>query len=474
MLRALPLLLAVLLVAPALAQDREATEQRLAALRDQVAGVERQVRQTRGEEVSALRAVENLDAEIQLREELVAGYRTRVRETQAQTQTLRRSIERLETEINEAKRSYRERARHAYIHGRRNSLALILAAGSVTQMIVRARYLQQFAERRRAQVERVAQKTAELRVREQDVRTSLEATQRTLAQTEAEQGRLAQSRRDRTQLVSSLRSQRGRLESELAQRRTDARQLEGLVRDLVAEERRRAEAERRQREAAARVEAERQAEAARQAEIQRQADLAAQRAREAEQIRRAPTPRAEDPNAVRPAPPEPEPSPPVAVAPPPRETPPPRTEAAPPPPDRTVDLTGSFRQNRGRLPWPADGTVVGRFGVQTDPVTNTRIDNNGIDIATASGAPVRGVFEGTVQRIGQIPTYGTYVMVSHGEFVTFYGNLSQVSVSRGQSLRAGQAIGRAGTESSRRGTQLYFAVFRGGQPVDPMGWLGGR
>ncbi|MEM1044461.1 MAG: peptidoglycan DD-metalloendopeptidase family protein, partial [Bacteroidota bacterium] len=225
---------------------------------------------------------------------------------------------------------------------------------------------------------------------------------------------------------------------------------------------------------AARAEAERQAEAARQAEIPRQADLAAQRAREAEQIRRAPTPRAEDPNAVRPAAPEPEPSPPVAVAPPPRETPPPRTEAAPPPPDRTVDLTGSFRQNRGRLPWPADGTVVGRFGTRTDPVTNTRTDAPGIDIATASGAPVRAVFEGTVQRIGQFPTYGTYVMVSHGEDITLYGNLSQVAVSRGQSLRAGQAIGRAGTAESRRGTQLYFVIWRGGQAVDPTGWLGSR
>ena len=106
-------------------------------------------------------------------------------------------IERLETEIQDAKQSYRERARHAYMHGRRNSLALILSAGSVNQMIVRARYLQQFASRRRAQVDRIAQKTGEMRTREVAVRSSLEETQRLLQQSQAEQTRIAQSRRER-------------------------------------------------------------------------------------------------------------------------------------------------------------------------------------------------------------------------------------------------------------------------------------
>ena len=369
------------------------------------------------------------------------------------------------------------RARHAYIHGRRNSLALILAAGSVNQMIVRARYLQQFAQRRRQQVDRINQKTSELRAREQVVRASLEETQRLLAQGQAEQTRLSQRRQERAQLVTQLRTQRGRLEGELAQRRSDAQQLEGLVQELVAQERRRAEEERRRQEAARQAEAARLAELARQAEAQRRADEAAERARRAEEIRRRPEPRTAEPEpgpAIAEARPEPSPTAPAPR----RAEPAPTTRTADPAPppavDRPVDLTGSFSQNRGRLPWPVDGTVTGSFGTRTDPVYNTTISSPGVDIATRPGAPARAVFEGTVQRVGTIPTYGTYVLITHGEFVTMYGNLSQVVVGQGQSVRAGQVVGRAGTANERRGAQLFFALYQGGSPVNPTGWLRAR
>ncbi|WP_412067165.1 murein hydrolase activator EnvC family protein [Rubrivirga sp. IMCC43871] len=486
-------LLAALVALPALSQDRAATERRLNGLQSQIAATEQQVRRTRGQETSALQALESMDAEVQLREQLVLGYRTQIGTIETETGTLRRSIERLETEIEEAKRSYRRRARHAYVHGRRNGLALILASGSVNQMLVRARYLQQFAQRRRGQVEQVARKSAEMQDREREVRVSLEETQRLLQQSEAERGRIAARRAERAELVTDLQSQRGRLERELDQRRTDAQQLAGVVQDLVAQERRRAEAER-QRQAAADAEAARvaaaRAEADRQARIQREADQAAERARIARERRTAPEPRQTPqppptPEAT-PTPPAATPSPPIAEA---RPTPEPETRPAPTPPaprptptpratptpspatDRSVNLTGSFRSNRGRLPQPVDGTVTGPFGTRRDGVTGTTTSSPGIDYSTAPGAPVRSVFEGVVQRVGTIPTYGTYIMVTHGEFVTLYGNLSNVAVSQGATVRAGQVLGRSGTPAQRRGAKLFFALYDGGQAVNPSGWL---
>ncbi|MGB3543006.1 murein hydrolase activator EnvC family protein, partial [Rubrivirga sp.] len=272
--------LAALAAGPSSAQSRSETERRLTSLRSQIQAVERQVRSARGDEVSALRAVESIEAEITLREALVTGYRGQVGTIQRETETLRRSIERLETEIGSAKRSYRQRARHAYIHGRRNGLALILSAGSVNQMLVRARYLQQFASRRRGQVEQIAIKTSEMRSREQTVRASLEETQRVLQQSQAEQTELARRRQDREGLVAQARTRRGRLERELSQRQQDADQLAGVVQQLVAAERRRAAAQ----QASAQAEADRRA-AAEVAERQRLAAEA--EAREREEARRA-------------------------------------------------------------------------------------------------------------------------------------------------------------------------------------------
>ncbi|MGB3543980.1 murein hydrolase activator EnvC family protein, partial [Rubrivirga sp.] len=222
--------------------------------------------------------------------------------------------------------------------------------------------------------------------------------------------------------------------------------------EAVAEAERRRDAERRQAEARAAEEAE----AARRAEQERiaaaerrQRAEAEEAARAAEEARLAEARRVAEARRIADA------------------------EAAPPP-SRTVDLTGSFRTNRGRLPWPAFGTVTGRFGTRTDPVSGTRISSPGIDISTAPGAPAVSVFEGVVQRVGRIPTYGRYVMVTHGEFVTLYGNLSQVSVRQGQTVRAGQAIGRSGTAAERRGAALFFALYQGGSPSDPTGWLESR
>ncbi|HEX9952295.1 MAG TPA: hypothetical protein VGB53_11040, partial [Rubricoccaceae bacterium] len=416
---------------PAAAQSRAETERRLSSLQGQIQGVEQQVQRVRGEEASAIEALDALGTEIALREQLLVGYRTQVDTIRIETGTLQASIERLGGEVRLARETYRDRARHAYMHGRRNALALILSAGSINQMIVRARYLQQFASRRRTQVERIAEQTAELQAREGAVRESLEATQRLLAQSQSERQTLGLRRRERAALVETVRGRRSDLERQLAQRRADARDLEGLVQSLVAQDRRRADTERTRAAAAARSEATRlaearasadaaaRAEAARQADLQRQADAAARRAAQRRDLRLRPTPRRDAPQpvpvpaapsiaatprqapprrttapAARPAtpavsvpasPPVAETRParptrrqPAAPAPAPapaprRETPvpaprrespapAPRREAPEPATDLAVDLSGPFRQNRGRLPWPADGTVTGAFG----------------------------------------------------------------------------------------------------------------
>jgi len=141
--------------------------------------------------------------------------------------------------------------------------------------------------------------------------------------------------------------------------------------------------------------------------------------------------------------------------------------AAPPPP-----LAPTFAENRGRLPWPVHGIVVGAFGTRVEPEYGTRTQAPGIDIATAPAEPVTAVFSGVVSRVGTIAAYGSYVMLRHGAFTTVYGNLSGVNVQQGQHVHTGEAIALAGTDQERRGAGLFFAVFEGESAVDPLMWLG--
>jgi murein hydrolase activator len=61
----------------------------------------------------------------------------------------------LEREITDLREQYQMRARNAYVYGRINDLALILAAESINQMLVRARYLQRFTSRRRTKLDEI-------------------------------------------------------------------------------------------------------------------------------------------------------------------------------------------------------------------------------------------------------------------------------------------------------------------------------
>ncbi len=157
-------------------------------------------------------------------------------------------------------------------------------------------------------------------------------------------------------------------------------------------------------------------------------------------------------------------------------TPPPRRPAptarvrtpAPPP----APLAPAFAENRGRLPWPVDGIVIGMFGTRIEPEYGTRTDAPGIDIATAPAAPVTAVFSGVVARVGTMAAYGQYVMLRHGAFTTIYGNLSDVSVEEAVQVQTGAPIGLAGTDLERRGAGIFFAVFDGDDAVNPLPWLG--
>ena len=95
-------------------------------------------------------------------------------------------------------------------------------------------------------------------------------------------------------------------------------------------------------------------------------------------------------------------------------------------------------------------------------------------IATEGAAAVTAVFGGTVARVDVMPEYGTFVLVQHGGFQSLYANLSAVAVERGQTVRAGGPIGRAGTDRQPRGRAVFFALFRQGTPVNPLQWLRGR
>ena len=136
-----------------------------------------------------------------------------------------------------------------------------------------------------------------------------------------------------------------------------------------------------------------------------------------------------------------------------------------------MKLDAEFSRNKGKLPWPADGAVVGRFGKHYHPVyKNLELPpNNGMDIALGKGTAVAAVFDGVVRQVIVMPGYNQCVLVQHGNYFTFYCKLASVSVKAGDKVRTGQAIGVVDTINGQ--TQLHFEVWQGSKPQNPDTWL---
>ena len=134
-------------------------------------------------------------------------------------------------------------------------------------------------------------------------------------------------------------------------------------------------------------------------------------------------------------------------------------------------LSGEFAANKGKLPWPADGPVVERFGKHNHPVYTTLVmpANNGVNIGLSPDAEVKAVFDGEVKRIIVMPGYGRCILVQHGAYFTFYCKLGHVDVKNGDKVKTGQTLGRIDTIDGQ--TELHFEVWKEKEPENPELWL---
>jgi septal ring factor EnvC (AmiA/AmiB activator) len=139
-----------------------------------------------------------------------------------------------------------------------------------------------------------------------------------------------------------------------------------------------------------------------------------------------------------------------------------------------VPYTGDFARGHGQLDWPARGQVVGHFGLETNPrFPNVKVPNNGVDIGVPVGTAVKAVAKGRVDYTSDnYASYGQIVILNHGDsYYTLYAHLSDIAVSVGQEVTAGQTIGRSGETGSLKGPILHFEVRKGSTALDPEDWL---
>ncbi|MBA4788563.1 MAG: M23 family metallopeptidase [Rhizobiales bacterium] len=119
---------------------------------------------------------------------------------------------------------------------------------------------------------------------------------------------------------------------------------------------------------------------------------------------------------------------------------------------------------------PVRGRVISSFGPKPG---GTR--NDGVNFAVPEGTSVRSAEDGTVAYAGnELKGYGNLVLIKHADgYVTAYAHASELLVKRGDTVRRGQIIAKAGQSGGVAAPQLHFEIRKGSQPVDPSQYVAG-
>jgi murein DD-endopeptidase MepM/ murein hydrolase activator NlpD len=140
-----------------------------------------------------------------------------------------------------------------------------------------------------------------------------------------------------------------------------------------------------------------------------------------------------------------------------------RAQGLPPAPRGSVAVGPA---SAAGLVWPVSGAITSGFGPRWGRM------HEGLDIAGSSGTPIAAAATGTVISAGWSGGYGQLVVLDHGNGLsTAYAHLSSISVSAGQTVPQGSAVGGMGTTGSSTGVHLHFEVRVNGAAVDPLGYL---
>ena len=124
------------------------------------------------------------------------------------------------------------------------------------------------------------------------------------------------------------------------------------------------------------------------------------------------------------------------------------------------------------LHWPTEAnqtTISSGFGPRNSPTAGASSNHGGIDIAVGEGTNVYACMDGKVTVSQFSDSAGNYVQIDHGNgYVTKYMHNSQLKVSVGDQVTAGQLIALSGNTGNSTGPHIHFQIEKDGTKVDPL------
>jgi septal ring factor EnvC (AmiA/AmiB activator) len=406
--------------------------------------------ETKKSQRSSLNKLTIINKNIDERKNLIKNISVEINSLDAEMTRLNQETQNLNNKLSGLKADYAKLVQEAHVHRSiYTKIMFVLSAKTFDQSYRRYRYLQEYSNYRKQQVQQIERVKTQIAQKTDSVSKHKNTRVEVITQKEVEAKKLTNDQQKEKVFLNDLNKKESKLRSDLRIQQKKANDLNNKIERLIAEEIRKAEAKRKAEEQ------QRLAEERRLQEEERKRKAAQVNKKEKKEKNQPVIAKAEkDTSSPRPSSGE-------------------NTAISALTREETL-ISGNFSSNRGRLPWPAsNGFISGHYGVQVHPVLkHVTTNNKGIYIQTTAGSNARAVFDGTVTQRFSIPGSNNAVIVQHGEYRTVYANLTSIYVNVGDKISAKQSIGKIYTDNENDNkTELYFQVWKGKTLQNPESWI---
>ena len=415
------LLLAITLIISQVttAQNRSELEKQRSEIQREIEEVKRSLSQTKKNRKESLGQLALLQRKLRLREAAISNINQQINAIQGNINLSRSEISRLKKELDTLKIQYEKSVVYAYKNrSNYDFLNFIFSAANFNDALKRVEYLKSYRAYREQQAVNIKSTQSLLQKKISGLELTRKEQSEVLTRQQKEKLVLVEEKKEKDVVISKLKSREKELSKELSSKQKADNKLRSSIK----------------------------------AAIDREIRLARQKALEEENRKKA-----ENPDIAK------------------VSTPAKKDDVSK---RRSVfdDVPGgeiisdNFAKNRGKLPWPVDkGHIKIGYGTYSIPGTKLTGNNPGLTLETETGSSVKAIFDGDVISVFDVDGESN-VIVRHGKYFTTYGRLSSTSVSKGQKIKTGQAVGRASSNEDGNG-EIEFLIMEENRKLDPASWI---
>lgn len=412
-------------------------------INDEINEINSMLSETKANKKSSIGALVNINMKLEKRQDLINTINAEIQELNRDIKQSEKQATQLKTTLEKLKGDYArmiifaQRNQDAY-----SKIMFVFAADNFNQAYARLKYMQQYSEFRKKQAVEIIATQTNLIAKLKELKDQRHEKNVLLGNEEVEKENLSSEKQEQEQVLTELQKKEKELKVELDKKKQDAVELQLAIKRLIE------------------AEIKRKLEEARKAE---EAAIAAKKAKEEKEAKENKTkvPKEKTPKEK------------VVVA----DLKPEKEKKEnlfmPALTEETEALSADFSNNRGKLPWPVGkGVICETYGEHEHPaIKGFMMFNNGVEICATKGTQARAVFDGEVTGIAVSPTGGKLVIIRHGEYLSVYSNLTDVTVKTGQKVSVKQVIGTVAHDEEEGKTSMNLQIWKGQKTMDPSGWL---